>query len=290
MNRVNKTQELGSFIDYLKAKQLHSSTVKEHENNLNFFFHWIKETGREEKGITYIDLLNFIDYNQKKKVSKRQINRRICAVRYYYNYLKSKNKVKENPASGLYIKGIKRRLPHHLLTEEQLTTIYQTPKLKLLDKVILGLMIYQGLRPEELTNIKLKDINTREGKLTIQKTSGSNQRTLKLESHQIIDLHEYILIERKENPKHQSEKLLLGKQHYLISTISNLSKKLKGEYTHYYYPKQFRGSRITLWLKIKGIREVQYMAGHKYVSSTERYQRTNLEELQRELLKHHPQE
>jgi DNA primase len=33
---------------------------------------------------------------------------------------------------------------------------------------------------------------------------------------------------------------------------------------------------------------LQYMAGHKYVSSTQRYQVSNLDDLQNELKEHHP--
>ena len=37
-------------------------------------------------------------------------------------------------------------------------------------------------------------------------------------------------------------------------------------------PKQIRASVISWWLKNYNLRQVQYMATHKYVSSTERYQ------------------
>jgi hypothetical protein len=42
------------------------------------------------------------------------------------------------------------------------------------------------------------------------------------------------------------------------------------------------------WLKTYNLRQVQYIAGHKYVSSTERYQANNLENLQNKLEKFHP--
>ena len=51
---------------------------------------------------------------------------------------------------------------------------------------------------------------------------------------------------------------------------------------------QIRQSVITHWLKHHDIRKVQYMAGHKWVSSTERYQQSNLEDLQNQLEKYHP--
>ncbi|MGA9042327.1 MAG: hypothetical protein WB421_17470, partial [Terriglobales bacterium] len=46
---------------------------------------------------------------------------------------------------------------------------------------------------------------------------------------------------------------------------------------------QIRQSTITHWLKIHNLRQVQYMAGHKWVSSTECYQANNLEDLQTRL-------
>ena len=52
--------------------------------------------------------------------------------------------------------------------------------------------------------------------------------------------------------------------------------------------KQIRSSVITHWLKNHNLRQVQYMAGHKYVSSTERYQMNNLDKLQGQLEKYHP--
>jgi len=42
------------------------------------------------------------------------------------------------------------------------------------------------------------------------------------------------------------------------------------------------------WLKVNNLRQVQYLAGHKYVSSTQRYQLTTLDDLKGELQKHHP--
>ena len=52
--------------------------------------------------------------------------------------------------------------------------------------------------------------------------------------------------------------------------------------------KQIRSSVITEWLRKNNLRQVQYMAGHKYVSSTERYQLNNIDDLKNEVQQHHP--
>ena len=51
---------------------------------------------------------------------------------------------------------------------------------------------------------------------------------------------------------------------------------------------QIRASVIAEWTRRYDVRIVQYMSGHKYVSSTERYQVTHLEDLQEQLRKFHP--
>ena len=52
--------------------------------------------------------------------------------------------------------------------------------------------------------------------------------------------------------------------------------------------KIIRSTVIAEWLKTKDIRIVQYMAGHRWVSSTERYDVANMRELKESLRKHHP--
>jgi site-specific recombinase XerC len=52
--------------------------------------------------------------------------------------------------------------------------------------------------------------------------------------------------------------------------------------------KQIHASVITHWLKIYNLRQVQYMAGHRYVSSTEAYLINDLDDLQEDITKFHP--
>jgi integrase/recombinase XerD len=51
---------------------------------------------------------------------------------------------------------------------------------------------------------------------------------------------------------------------------------------------QIRSSVISQWIKEKNIREVQYMAGHNNIISTQRYVRANLDELKEQLGNYHP--
>ena len=72
------------------------------------------------------------------------------------------------------------------------------------------------------------------------------------------------------------------------NSLLHLFKEIQKTKPEILHAKQIRASVIVNWLKTNNLRQVQYMAGHKYVSSTERYQLDNLEKLQEKLEKYHP--
>ncbi len=186
-----------------------------------------------------------------------------------------------------------RTLPHDLLEKEELEELYNCYQIKdsrtHRNKVILGLLIYQGLKREELEKLRPEQLKLREGKIQIPATGKANSRILSLEPHQILDLQEYLLLIR---PKLQikSERLFTGRNDLesLTNTLLHLNHALRKINPKLKNAIQIRQSVITEWLKEKDLRTVQYMAGHRYVSSTERYQTNNLEDLKEALTKYHP--
>ena len=51
---------------------------------------------------------------------------------------------------------------------------------------------------------------------------------------------------------------------------------------------QIRASVITNWLSLYNLRKTQYLAGHRYISSTERYLQDDLENLHEIVNNYHP--
>ena len=79
-----------------------------------------------------------------------------------------------------------------------------------------------------------------------------------------------------------------SKGNNIKNVLFKLSKELKQITKDFDCLHQLRASVITHWLKLHNLREVQYMAGHKYVSSTESYLVNDLEDLQDDINKFHP--
>lgn len=286
-----------SFTNYLKKKEYSKRSIKNYEEQLSQFKQWLKAEELDPNKIHYTDLLCFIKEKKAIGASKNTQSRLLVTIRYYYNYLKEKQEVTHNPAGSLYLKGIPRRLPHNLINEEQLKNIYEgyqvETAVKKRNKVILGIVIYQGLTTKEISFLTPKDLELRLGKLKVPGTKRSNTRSLQLASHQILDLQEYIEKIRPEIleiTKKQSDELFIstGSSLTLNNSLSKLNQYLKKHYDYYLNLEQLRQSRIAIWVKQEGLRKAQYLAGHKYVSSTERYQKVDLEELQKEINKCHP--
>jgi len=292
-----------TFKEYLAKQRFKPATVNTYEKYLEHYQKWLNQNKEKPENIQYTDLLDYLKYCYSLELKPGYINHLLTAIRHYYEYLKQLKQIENNPASGLFIKGTVRRLPHDLLSEKQLETIFETYKskstsgLSLLafkrNKVMLGLMIYQGLSVLDMQRLEPLHLHLRKGKIDVPKTAKTNARTLKLEAHQLIDLQEYQsqirpLILQLTAKSTSYLFTSLGQSENLRNSVDKIIQKIKKDHDFVKDIKQLRQSRIALWTKQYDIRQAQYLAGHKYVSSTERYEKTNLEDLQKELNKHHP--
>jgi integrase/recombinase XerD len=284
---------MASFETYLKEEGFKPETVYQHRKYASYFLSWLAETSLALEQITYTEILDFADKLKQEGKNINLINRMMLALRYYFTYLQHEGQISCNPAAGISLKGAIRTVPHDLLSKEELEALYEAYEIKdertHRNKVIIGLLVYQALTREELETIRPEHLKLREGKIQVPKTGKQNGRILNLQPHQILDLQEYILLIR---PKLQSksERLFTGRNDLesLKNSLLHLGYALKKINPKVKHAVQIRQSVITEWLKEKDLRTVQYMAGHRYVSSTERYRESNLEDLKEALSKHHP--
>jgi site-specific recombinase XerD len=273
-----------TFTNYLEHKKCSPATIKTYQKYLDYFIGWLTKENLEAAGLSYNELLDYIRYLRDKGKSKSSVTMSISVVRHYMNCLISENKRTDNPAAGVFIKGRIRKLPSGLLSTEELELLYQQYSLQLhveeYKKIMLGILIYQGVTVGELLRIRSKDIKLNEGKIFIKGKTKSNERWLDLHVQQLIPLKQYL-------DKNKFAELLFTDPNiskriqYMFGQLHALNKKVINA-------KQIRSSLITEWLRKNNLRQVQYMAGHKYVSSTERYQLNNIDDLKNEVQQHHP--
>jgi site-specific recombinase XerD len=282
-----------NFTQYLEAKKLSLRTVQHYTKYIQQFLTWLKEEDIRQEDFTYSDLLTFMQYCNEKGITKRTLHNLLCMIRHYCNYLISEKKRNDNPATGVFIKGLIRKLPSHLLSIEEMEELYQQYSIQLSvdasKKIMLGLMIYQGLTVAEILRLQHHHIKLKDGKIFIPGTKRTNERVLNLHAVQITILQTYLTknkfkegaVFKEQIKKPISKKNINNRIQYMFSQLRSLHPKVINA-------KHIRSSVITEWLRKNNLRQVQYMAGHKYVSSTQRYQLNYLDDLQNELRSHHP--
>lgn len=276
-----------TFRTYLLNNGDALNTIRNRENTVADFIAW-----NGKKTASYKQLMDYVFYCKQKGNTPHTIRLKIKNLEYYFDYLILEKVMKKNPVKEIKIKGGTKKLPEKLLTSEELMEIYNLQSTHGLigkrNKVLLSLVVFQAAGSKELGMIELTDLDLLNGKITIPAARTTNTRTLDLKPQQLLLMQDYLMNVRPEILKEsgkQSDRLVIsqGKGTLLQNSISILLKKLRPQYPKLKSLQQIRQSVISEWLKEHGLRKAQYMAGHRYVSSTERYEQNYLEGLKKEL-------
>lgn len=259
----------------------------------------MSQFGTTIESIDYKTFLLYLDYLNKKGICKKTIRSYIGSLNQYFKYLQEENYRIDNPVENIKIKGIVKTIVKNILDFEELENLYyqfeteNASEIKKRNKIILGLLIYQGLKTENIYNLTTDNIKLQKGQIEILDTRKSNGRTLNLVAWQLMDLLEY---QNQIRPKIIDKNNLNTDQFFLSQkgklTLKNslkiLHDELKSYNRNYQNFDQIRTSVIVNWLGQYNLRKVQYMSGHRYISSTERYKQDNLESLHEMINSFHP--
>jgi site-specific recombinase XerD len=298
------------FITYLLGKGYSDTTAESFYNDLKKFQGWLVKQELEIENVQYNDMTAYLQ--SIAHLSQHTKGCYLRGIKHYFNYLITCNERTHNPVEFIQLKGIKRKKLYDILNRSELDRLYSSYTLpdqqdknknqnwfalavlaQKRNKVILGLMLYQGLDSRDLKLLTIHDVKLQEGKIFIPGTRRSNERELKLESLQILELMEYLLTIRKELlmlTGKQTDQLFIsaGSSERFHNILVYLVKRLRTINTKVTSVKQIKASVIVHWLKIYNLRQVQYMAGHRYVSSTESFLMNEMDGMIEDIDKYHP--
>ena len=301
-----------SFKWYLQSRGLSKSNIDRIQKEVYGFINWLEDQNIDAFEVMQSDLLAWIREIKKTGIKQNTVQIRLGCLKHYYNWQIYQRLRDDNPTVGIEIRGIKRQILYEILSHQELEQLYNNftlpekepetspsgmyrPSVLVAkrNKAILSLLIYQGITTSEVQKLSVKDLQLREGKIYVPGGRKSNDRTLELKSHQIMDLMEYTLEIRSELLQvsgKQTDLLFIstGSSNKLSGAIDKMVRKLTESHAKLKNLKQIRASVITHWLGQYNLREVQYRSGHRYVSSTEAYKINRLEDLQADIEKYHP--
>jgi site-specific recombinase XerD len=276
------------YITYLQNEQYSIKTIASYIYQIEHYSKWINRKGESLLDPSYNLTLKYLDHLKKKGNSTRTRAVHLNSLKRYFTYLRKQGIIDQNPIANLILQGARKDTLYNILNQEQLETLYysypENTNIYIRNKIILGLYIYQGISSMEVSKLEPDHINLRQGVITIPEGRQSNERTIKLAPMQMLLLDRYQREVREqlleESEKDYVEALLFSQG--TGSGVNNVLYRLAKQIRPTTY-KQIRASVITHWLKSEGLRKAQYLAGHRYVSSTEKYQVNDMESLTNDL-------
>ena len=222
----------------------------------------------------------------------------LYGVKAWYFYLIASGKREDHPCRQIKLKDARGGdvQLQDLFSSSEMEKLMQRKErfsdARLRNRVIISLLIYQGLRLTEITKLRLQDIDLEAGTVFVRAMPRTMARTLKLRTSQVMLFYNYIHELRPKLLRTGTDRLVLTLRgsaengegiNYLIETFKPLfpERNLNA--------RTIRQSVIANMLREgKDLRVVQVFAGHKKISTTEKYRQSGIEELQAAIEKYHP--
>jgi integrase/recombinase XerD len=191
------------FLEYFAARGHSPRTVELRRNALERFIRWADERGiQRPQDVTRPILERYRRhlYHYRKEngepLSFATQQQRLIPLRAFFRYLARENYILSNPASELELPRVHRRLPAHILEPEEIErAMAQTllhGELGLRDRAVLETLYSSGIRRSELINLKLYDVDLKNGSLLVRQGKGQKDRYVPLGSRAIHWLTRYL--------------------------------------------------------------------------------------------------
>jgi len=299
MKSTNKNpSEVLGFEMFLQQKGIIPKTITRHKREINKYEKWLSENkDKETQNATKKDLLDYLKHvKDSRQLSNATQNGILQKLKNYYTFLGKQYGI-NNITHLIKIRGAERKHLTPIFTPDELDLLcdayyYHVKEYKPTKKelyfypdyetllngyyIALTLMAYQALQIHEIENLTSCNFDMRKATVTINQSRKGAKRTLTLEASQIGILIQYFA-SQTDSP------IMPNRNHF--ERLNNSLKKLHPKFKNL---RQLRISKITHWLKIHGLRKAQHLAGHKNISSTEKYLTGDFETLQNDLDNFHP--
>jgi integrase/recombinase XerD len=280
LRKENHMEYINTFETNLKEQGKAEKTIQSYTGDVIGFLKYL-----QEKELSFDGTLNRFTINSykthllKENYEPTTINKKLNSLQSFNIHLISSGtmteKVIDLGRDRIKIaKGSEK--PVEVLSTDVIDSLLfhlETKSKSIRDKVIVGLLLYTGVRVSELCGIRIKDIDFLSHQLKVL-GKGGKYREIPLKIEVVESIKKYLL-ERRQNQYYQSEHLILGQRGAVgrdainrilvrITKEANLSQKLK--------PHTFRHTFCTNLIgKGVPITTVSKLAGHGSIETTARF-------------------
>lgn len=272
---------IDSFIDSLKADGKSKCTIESYGLDLNKFAEFF--TDKNIKDIRYADLRDWVNSMEENGLSASSRTRHISSVKSFFRYLMKMEVIDNNPSDVLDAPKIEKKQPIVISNEDASDLLFQARNnagndaVWFRDYTILATFLFTGVRREELTNIKLEDVDLKKNKVLIH-GKGSKQRYVYVNDILNSIFAEYIGFHRGKIgmaknsqylfPSVQNEKMCLASVNNIVNKMMEKTGIKKTGISAHILRKRFATSAFEA---THDIATVSKLLGHSSPTVTTRY-------------------
>lgn len=205
MNNKNSfEQHLEDFIKELQGKNSSIHTITAYTTDIRQFLKYVRENNLSVQAPTDMtkqdvtDFLSFLSLQGRTGVTRA---RKLAALKEFFQFLMSSGMITKSPCDTVSMPKRERKQRNYLRPDEYATLLScagSHPR----DFAILQLFLQTGIRVGELVQLKLSDIDLKEGVLKISSGKGKKQREIDLEKKAISALKNYLSTRQETGSDH----------------------------------------------------------------------------------------
>ena len=287
---------LGRYQQFLRDEKGSSeNTLSSYTRDIEQYFQWLEGAGIAPENATQVDVDCYIKYLLSLGKSVATATRGLASLKSFYNYLLREHIVTVNPAKGVALEKVERKLPQ-ILTSKEVELFLEQPDPRdakgCRDKAMLELLYATGIRVSELIDLNMEHLNLSAGFLRC--VTKKKERIIPLYSAAVRALADYIEHVRPQLIEQPGERALfvnmngsrMSRQGFwkIIKHYQDMA-EIKKDIT----PHTLRHSFAAHLLENGAdLRSIQEMLGHADISSTQVYTQVINQKLKDVYNKAHP--
>jgi integrase/recombinase XerC len=286
---------LPRFLTHLSSeRRLSPHTDSNDKRDLNRFVAYCTQQDLQEwPRVDSQHVRMFAAAEHRRGASPRTIQRRLSAVRSFFNYLIRESVLRANPASEVQAPKAKKRLPETIDVDlmARLLSFRSDETLGVRDKAIMELFYSSGLRLSELVGLNVADVDLADRTVRVM-GKGQKSRIVPVGSHAVQAISSW----RKERgalAPTDEQALFIGRNGTRLGARAIQQRvaawaRRQGIGVHV-HPHMFRHSFATHLLESsQDLRGVQELLGHANIATTQVYTHLDFQHLAKIYDRSHP--
>ena len=259
------------FIAHLQSKSRASATILAYGKDIDQLVTYLESVGKTDPAsVETADLQTFMDQLAKDSYTPKSISRKTNSTKTFFKFLKAGNLASNDPAGGLSHPKFENK-PPRILTKLEYRALRDAARADIRMIAVIELLLQTGVRIGELAKLRVEDANLTETSLHVPPFEDTRERMIPLNKPAVETVAKYLQI-RPKSPSHSLFITKTGRPLLIRNIRTSIDRyfRLAGikeakvnDLRHTWVAHQLQsGVPLTM---------VSKLAGHKRISTTERY-------------------